>query len=377
MATSPLRVAILGSTGSLGQTVLKVIEPLQDRVKIVGLGAGSNKALLSSQIQRFHPELSSLMRGRLDAGVLSESSTQVVSARDLVTSPEVDMAVIANTGPASLRATWDAVEAGKRVALGNIDVLYTAGPLLTQLAAETNASIFPLDDEPAGVWQTLWGEEIDTIQQITVTSTWGTLNARRLRQHGPQASVRPSRRVGQKRGIDASTLMAKATQVAAIHYLYGIPLEKIQVLYHPESLVRALAEFRDGSVKAVLSNPDMRVPIQLALAYPERWANPDVNRVDLLKAGQLSFEPLDEDLFACFRLAIDAVKQGKTYPAVVSAANEAAVGLFLSQQIGFADIPSLIERAFNAHRPLAAESLKAILKADEWARSFVRGQVQY
>ncbi|MBI4236668.1 MAG: 1-deoxy-D-xylulose-5-phosphate reductoisomerase, partial [Chloroflexi bacterium] len=236
MAKSPLRLAVLGSTGSLGQTVLAVTRAFGEQVRIVGLAAGGNVNLLAQQVQEHRPQMASFVRGQWPSQFSAVLGLRFVSPREMVASPEVDMVVVATAGRASLYQTWAALEAGKRVALGNMDILLMAGPLLKRLAEERRADIYPLDDEPAGVWQCLWGEESPP-EQVTITSTWGTLRARRLRQHGPHASVRPSRRIGQKRGIDAATLMTKATQVAAVHYLYGVPLERIQVLFHPESLV--------------------------------------------------------------------------------------------------------------------------------------------
>lgn len=380
MANAPVRLAVLGSTGSLGQTVLSVAKAFEERVRIVGLAGGSNVSLLAKQVQEHRPLMASFARGHWHGDFPSLPGLRFVSPREMVTSPEVDMVVIATTGRTSLQPTWAALQAGKRVALGNMEVMVMAGPLLARLAQETGAIVVPLDDEPAGVWQCLLGEDSPP-EQVTITSTWGTLSARRLAHHGPQlpAAMRPSgsaaRRIGQKRGVDASTLMTKASQVAAVHYLYGVPLERIRVLFHPESLVRAMVEFSDGSVKAILSQPDMRVPIQLALSYPERWPAPDHGHVDLLAAGRLTFEPLEEGLFPCFRLALTAVERGGTYPAVVAATNEAAVELFLSQQIGFNDIPGLVERALRVHQAVSNPDLEQILEADEWARTFVGRQV--
>lgn len=374
MKTDPLNIAIIGSTGSLGRTILDVIDSLDEEINIVALGTGSNVDRLQEQVLKYRPNMISLAHGEWDSSV---SDVRVVSASELVTSEEVDMVFISHVGQSSLRATWDAVRAGKRVALGNIDLLFVMGSLLKKTADETGASIFPLDDEPAGVWQTLWGEDRKTVDQVTITSTWGTINARRLRSHGLNALVRPSRKVGQRRSIDSSTLITKATQLSAIHHLYDIPVENIRVVYHPESVVRALTEFQDGSVKAVLSNPDMRVPVQLALAYPDRWANAQVTRVNLLELGKVSFESLEEELFSSYRLALEAIKLGETYPAVVAAANDAAVDLFLSQQIGFTEIPGIIEMTLGNHRSNKVETIEDIFVADEWARTFVGSQVQY
>ena len=375
--SSPLRVAVVGSTGSLGQIVLSVARSLGDRVQVVGLAAGSNLDSLTRQIAEYHPRFAGFARGRWRGE--TPDGVQFMPITEMVASPDVDMAVIASVGRASLDAAWAAIDAGKRVAIGNIDILYMAGPLLSARAKETGATIVPLDDEPIGVWQTLWGESVEAVRQITITSTWGTVQARRLPRHGtqlpPSLQYRPTRNVGQKRAIDASTLMVKASQVAVVHYLYGVPMENINVLFHPQGLVRALTEFNDGSVKAALSIPDMRVPIQLSLAYPNRWANAEINRVDLLSEGRLSFEPLEDELFPCFKIALEAVSQGETYPAVVAAANEAAIDLFLGQQIGFTDIPKIIERAAASHRPSPVDDRAAILEAMSWAKTFVGAQV--
>ena len=376
--SAPLRVAVVGSTGSLGRIVLSVARSLGDRVEVVGLAAGSNLDSLAQQIAEHRPRFVGFARGRWRDE--TPDDVKFMPINEMVALPDVDMAVIANVGRSSLDAAWAAIDAGKRVAIGNIDILYMAGPLLSARAKETGASIIPLDDEPIGVWQTLWGESVEAVQQVTITSTWGTVQARRLPRHGNQAASLlpnplPSRNVGQKRAIDASTLMVKASQVAVVHYVYGIPMDKINVLFHPQGLVRALTEFNDGSVKSALSIPDMRVPIQLSLAYPNRWANAEINRVDLLSVGRLSFEPLEDELFPCFNIALEAVAQGETYPAVVAAANEAAIDLFLGQQIGFSDIPKIIERAVSSHHPSPLDDRARILEAMIWAKTFVGGQV--
>ncbi|MYD35787.1 MAG: hypothetical protein F4X20_02010 [Dehalococcoidia bacterium] len=377
--SAPLRIAVIGSTGSLGQIVLSVARSLGDNVRVVGLAAGSNLERLGEQIREYKPTMAGFARGRWRDEV--PEGVEFKSINDIVSSPEVDMAVIASVGRNSLEAAWTAIDAGKRVAIGNIDTLYIAGELLARRAKETGASIFPLDDEPIGVWQTLWGESPESVRQVTMTSTWGTVQARRLPRHGTQMPAgmetpRPARAVGRKRSIDASTLMVKATQVAVVNALYDIPLENINVLFHPQGLVRALTEFNDGSVKSALFIPDMRVPVQLSLAYPNRWANAEINRVDLLAEGRLSFEPLEHELFPCYQIAIDAARQGDTYPAVVAAANDAAIELFISQQIGFTDIPKVIDRAANAHRPQPLDDRASIIEAMDWAKTFVGGQVQ-
>ncbi len=374
----PRRIAVIGSTGSLGQIVLSVARSLGDNIRVVGLAAGSNLTRLAEQINEYRPTMAGFSRGRWREE--TPEGVTFMGINDIVSSPEVDMVIIANVGRASLEATWAAIDAGKRVAIGNINILYVAGPLLSRRARETGATIYPLDDEPIGVWQTLWGESTASVRQVTMTSTWGTVQARRLPRHGTQLpsslpTARPARHVGQKRAIDASTLMVKATQVAVVHNLYGIPLENINILFHPQGLVRALTEFNDGSVKSALFIPDMRVPIQLSLAYPNRWANAEINRVDLIAEGRLSFEPLEHALFPCYQIALDAARQGDTYPAVVAAANDAAIDLFLSQQIGFADIPKIIDRAANAHRPQPLDDRVRIREAMDWAKTFVGGQV--
>ncbi len=378
--STPLRIAVIGSTGSLGQIVLSVARSLGDNVRVVGLAAGSNLERLAEQIQEYRPTLAGFARGRWRDEV--PEGVEFKSINEIVSSPDVDMAIIASVGRNSLEAAWTAIDAGKRVAIGNIDTLYIAGSLLARRAKETGATIFPLDDEPIGVWQTLWGESAESVQQVTMTSTWGTVQARRLPRHGTQLpstmpNARPARAVGRKRSIDASTLMVKATQVAVVNSLYDIPLENINILFHPQGLVRALTEFNDGSVKSALFIPDMRVPVQLSLAYPNRWANAEINRVDLLAEGRLSFEPLEHELFPCYQIAIEAARQGETYPAVVAAANDAAIELFISQQIGLTDIPNIIDRAANAHRPQPLDDYASIIEAMDWAKTFVGGQVPY
>lgn len=370
---------VIGSTGSLGQSVLAVARAFSDRLQVVGLAAGSNVELLARQAAEFQAKMVSYAQGHWGADFPSVRGLRFLTPREMVAAPEVDVVVVASVGKSGLAPAWAALEAGKTVLLGNNEVWLMAGSLLVSHAQTHRGRLLPLDDEPSAVWQCLLGEA-GPVRRVYLTSTWGTIRSRQLRQHGPVlpervVEERSSRRMGKKRAIDATTLVNKATQVAQVHYICGVPVERIQVVYHPESVVRALVEFADGSLKALLAQPDIRLPIQVALSLPQRWPTETVPPLDLLALSKLTFETLEEERFPCYRLAVAAVKGGGTYPAVLSAANERAIDLFLSQQIGFTEMPAIMSRTLDAHRPVSQPTFEDILAADQWARSFAGSQV--
>ena len=362
------RLAILGSTGSIGRQTLEVVRAFPDRFKIIGLAAGRNSELLAKQINEFGPELVSLA----GTGKLPSGSYKLVSPEELVTDPKIDMAVIATSGIAGLAPTLAAIASGKNLALANKEVLVTAGEIVAAEAERSGIAMLPVDSEHSALWQCLWGEHGSEVARLVLTASGGP-----FRQHSTsslakvtaaEALQHPTWQMGKKVTVDSATLFNKGLEVIEAHWLFNIPYERIEVVIHPQSIIHSLVEFCDGSVKAQLSIPDMRLPIQYALTYPERWQNPQLPRIDWRKLGPLTFETPDLGHFPCLRLAIEAGRRGGTYPAALSAADEVAVELFLSGRIGFLGIAHLLERILQEHPSVSQPSLDDILAADEWAR---------
>jgi 1-deoxy-D-xylulose-5-phosphate reductoisomerase len=294
----------------------------------------------------------------------------------------VDTVVIAISGKAGLAPTLAAVKAGKNVALANKESLVAAGEIITREAKASGARIVPIDSEHSAIWQCLQGEKPARggLVRIILTASGGPFRhytpAQLSRVTPAQALKHPSWQMGKKVTIDSATLMNKGLEVIEAHWLFGLPIDRIMVIIHPQSIIHSMVEFVDGAVKAQLSYPDMRLPIQYALSYPERLPNPALPRLDWSQIKELTFEPPDFDNFPCLRSAIEAGKQGGTYPAVLCAADEVAVELFLAQRIKFTDIARLVELALNEHKSITHPSLEEILAADAWAREKVMPSIR-
>ena len=373
MSKDVKRLAILGSTGSIGRQTLDVVRSFPQRFSIIGLGGGRNTALLKQQVEEFKPGFISTA----DGGGLPGIAAEPLSPSELASHPDVDLAVIAISGKAGLEPTLAAVKAGKDIALATKEALVMAGGIIMAHAGRHGVRIMPIDSEPGAVWQCIRGEE-QPIARIILTASGGPfrhLTPDELRAVTPrQALEHPTWQMGPKITIDSATLMNKGFEAIEMSWLFGVPLEDIEIVIHPQSIVHSMVEFADGSVKAQLSLPDMRFPIQYALFYPERVPNDKLPRLDVLNipgdssASALTFEPPDMERFPCLRLALEAGRRGGTCPAVLSAADEVAVELFLDGRIGFADIPRLVAEALEQHRSIADPSLDDIIAADEWAR---------
>ncbi len=378
MIAGKRRVAVIGSTGSIGQQTLDVIRWMPDRFQVVGLAAGSYSDLFKAQLAEFLPRLAAVGRATerdaaaLPPGVLwgSRGLTEVATALD------VDLVVVAAAGRAGLVPTLDAVSMGKAVALANKESLVMAGSLVTSMARRSGAQILPIDSEHSAIWQCLRGEGelpewLSIVRAIVLTASGGALRdvpIEELEQVTPaQVLAHPTWKMGPKVTVDSATLMNKGLEVIEARWLFGLPLERIRVLLHRESLVHSLVEFVDGSVKAQLAPADMRIPIQYALCYPERVAG-RAEHLDLAKVGSLTFGDLDLARYPCLGLALDAAARGRSFPAVLSSANEVAVDLFLGGKIPFVAIPALVEEVLSRHRPVEIESLQVVLQVDEWAR---------
>jgi 1-deoxy-D-xylulose-5-phosphate reductoisomerase len=365
------QVAVLGSTGSIGRQTLEVISAHPRRFRIIGLAAGKNLDLLTRQISQFKPRFVHFQDKK---SPLANDKGKFLSLEEMASHPEVDIVVVATSGRWGLQPTLAAVRAGKRLALANKESLVMAGELITAEAKRNGAKILPVDSEHSAIWQCLEGEREKPVRIILTASGGPFYNyspAQLKKVTVEQALKHPSWRMGRKVTIDSATLMNKGLEVIEAHWLFDIPFDSINVLIHPQSIVHSMVEFGDGSVKAQLGCPDMRLPIQYALSYPERLPNPKLPKLDWESIKELTFAPPDPDRFPCLRLAIEAGRKGGTYPAVLCGADEVAVELFLSQRIKFADIARLVEPVLEGHKATSHPTLEEILVADNWGREEV------
>jgi 1-deoxy-D-xylulose-5-phosphate reductoisomerase len=363
-------LAVLGSTGSIGRQTLEVVRALPGRFRVIGLAAGNNTSLLAEQAAEFAPRFI-YYSGKEPPPAME--GAEFVSLEEMARRPEVDAIVIATSGKAGLKAVLAAAGAGKDIALANKESLVIAGEIITAEVEKHKARILPVDSEHSALWQCLRGEEKPA--RLILTASGGP-----FRGYSPsemagitveQALAHPSWKMGKKVTIDSATLMNKGLEIIEAHWLFKMPYNDISVVIHPQSIIHSMVEFADGSVKAQMSNPDMRLPIQYALTCPERLANPQLRNLDWTALDKLTFEQPDYAAFPCLKLAVEAGKRGGTYPAVLSAADEKTVELFLEKRIGFTDIAALVEKALDGHRSGGSPALEEILEADEWARDRV------
>ncbi len=366
----PIRLAILGSTGSIGQQTMDVVRHLPQHFQIVALAAGQNVDLLAEQVKEFHPRF---IYTQDKAKASAFSNLKFLSLEEMAAHPDVDVVVVATSGKAGLLATLAAVKAGKKVAISNKEPLVMAGSIITTEAQKYHATILPVDSEHSAIWQCLKGE-LQKPAQIILTASGGPFRNQTIAQMSgvtaAQALNHPSWQMGKKVTIDSATLMNKGLEVMEARWLFGVPIEKIRILVHPQSIIHSMVEFEDGSVKAQLACPDMRLPIQYALTYPDRIMNPVFPHLDWDKIKGFDFQPPDFVNFPCLKLAIEAGKTGGTMPTVLCAADEIAVGLFLKNEIKFTDIAVLVEKALTKHKPAINPSLDEIMDADAWARRY-------
>lgn len=375
------RLAVLGSTGSIGRQALEVVDAAPDHFAISALAAGSNLELLVAQAKRYRPqyvvigqpdrysELAECLAGtgiRVLAGI--EGLTAVAAA------PEVDMVLTAVVGSIGIRPTLAAIAAGKTIALANKETLVAAGALIMSAAATSGVSIYPVDSEHSAIFQCLEGRPAQQIQRLLLTASGGP-----FRNYQPeklagvtveQALNHPNWSMGGKITIDSATMFNKGLEVIEAHWLFNVPFDRINVVIHPESVIHSMVELVDGSTIAQLGPCDMRLPIQLAMTYPERLPNP-FPKLDLLTGAQLNFYPVNSDLFPAVGLAYTAGRAGGSLPAALNAANEAAVGAFQQGRLNFTGIARIVSEVMGYHQKEAFSQnpdLDEILAVDEWAR---------
>jgi len=360
------KVAVLGSTGSIGQQALDVIRAFPGRFQVIGLAAGKNLGLLKEQILEFGPKMS-YSSAKLDFSYEGEVS----SMEGIASHPEVDLVILATSGKVGLNPLLAALRAGKAIALANKEAIVMAGEIVTAEAKRFHAQILPIDSEHSAIWQCLRGERSKP-RRLFLTASGGPFYHYSQSQLSQvtveQALHHPTWKMGKKITIDSATLLNKGLEAIEAHWFFGISFNNIDILIHPQSIIHSMVEFRDGSIKAQLSPPDMRLPIEYALSYPERWHNSKFPRLDLSKIRSLTFEPVDQDRFPCLRLALNAGKLGGTYPAVLCAADEIAVELFLQGRLPFTGIAGIIENVLEQHHNVLHPSLEEILAANGWAR---------
>jgi len=368
----PLGIAVLGSTGSVGRQTLDVIDAHPEHFRVISLAAKSGSEAFLRQVARYKPVIASV--ADLDAARLVKTESVHVGFEGLIAASihsEVDIVVVATSGHDAIKPTMAAIEHGKIIALANKETLVCAGELIMPLAARNGAEIRPVDSEHSAIWQAMGTTPKRQVSRIVVTASGGPFRETPMenlqRVSVSDALAHPTWSMGGKITIDSATLMNKGLEVIEAHWLFGLPYEMIEVVVHPESIIHSLVEFIDGSQIAQLGLPDMRLPIQYALGYPERLPSSG-RRLSLPQVGSLRFEPPDEVRFPSLRLAREAGIAGSTYPTVLSAADDVAVSAFLNHEVRFLDIPRVVQRVVEHHRPTGQLSLEAILVADEWAR---------
>jgi 1-deoxy-D-xylulose-5-phosphate reductoisomerase len=377
------RLTILGSTGSIGTSTLEIVAAHPDRFTVEALTAGTNLDLFAQQIDRFSPRLAVVLNEdlarRLKSLLPSGTGTEIMFGVDglvaAATIPEADMVVAAIVGAAGLLPTAAAIMAGKDIALANKEILVTAGHLFMELVKRHNVRLYPVDSEHSAIFQSIEGHRNADISRIILTASGGPF------LHTPRESLRsvtvadalnhPNWSMGRKITIDSATMMNKGLEVIEASWLFDLPLDRIDVNIHPQSIIHSMVEYIDGCVMAQLGTPDMKAPIAYALSYPERIST-GVKPLDLTRHSGLTFSKPDLERFPCLSLAYRSMSDGESMPAVMNAANEVAVEAFLEGRIGFVDIPELVEMTMNAHQPVSLGSISDVLEVDLWSRKRTR-----
>jgi len=375
-------IVILGSTGSIGTQTLEVVEEQLD-IQVVGLSANTNIDLLEKQILKYQPicvavmdeEKAQILQNRL--GEKIKVWVGMVGLKKLATLAEADIVVTAVVGMIGLVPTVEAIKAGKDIALANKETLVTAGALIMDLVKAYHVQLLPVDSEHSAIFQSLNGENLNKIERIVITASGGPFRGytkEALEQVTKEQALRhPNWSMGAKISIDSSTLVNKGLEVIEAKWLFDLQPEQISVVVHKESIVHSLVEFVDGSMIAQLGLPDMKLPIQYALGYPERLEN-KYQRLKLEDIGQLSFEAPNKKVFKGLQLAYDAIEKGGSLPIVYNVANEVAVDLFLKEKLRYVEIVELIEYAMVNHPSMPFESVEAILDVEQWTRDFIRNR---
>lgn len=382
-------IVILGSTGSIGRSTLEVISKFKDRFMVLGLSANSNIELLLNQVEEFNPkfvcisnkEKASDFKERLEThlSVSRRRSLKVFEGledlNEMVRYKDTDLVVVAISGMSALFPLLEAIRAKKDIALANKEAMVAAGDLIMREVRECNIKIMPIDSEASAIWQCLENHRRDHLKKIYITCSGGSLSDIPKREFKnitkKEVLSHPKWKMGKKISVDSATLMNKGLELIEIRWLFDIDLSKLEVIVHKEAVIHSMVEFCDGVIFAQLAVPDMRIPIQYALSYPERWEN-NFDSINFFKLKSLTFSKPDLEKFPCLRMAIDTAKKGGTFPCVLNASNEEVVSAFLNGRIDFIDIPKIIEKVLFKHRGIKNPNLDQLLKVDSWARKETR-----
>ncbi len=381
------KIAILGSTGSIGVSALEVVEKNPSSLRVLGLAAGRNVGRLKAQVEKFRPAVVAVMDEahavELKEGLGRSDRTEILwgmeGYREVATLSGTSLVVSAIVGAAGLLPTLEAIEAGKDIALANKETMVMAGRIVTERARSRGVRILPVDSEHSAIFQCLQGHRRDEVEKIILTASGGPFlgyPAEKMETVTVEEALRhPNWVMGKKITIDSATMMNKGLEVIEAQWLFGAEIDRIEVLIHPQSVIHSMVEYSDGSVIAQLGVPDMKGPIAYALFHPDRCPG-GLTRLDLLRVARLEFLPPDFERFPCLRLAYEAGRKGGTMPAVMNAANEVAVCAFIEGRIGFMDIPAVIGKTMALHRVREAASIGDVMEADRWGRATGESMIQ-
>ena len=364
-------IVLLGSTGSIGTQTLDVIRVFSDHFKVIGLVAGKNKNLLKSQIKEFNPKFAYCDQIESYDQLFDGTDSIYSDIETMITDSEVDLLVSATSGDFSILHTMSAINSGVSIALANKETIVMLGDILMDSVKSNKVNLFPIDSEPNAIWQCIRGED-NNISKLIITASGGSVRSTSLKEMKnltpDQILKHPNWNMGDKITVDSATMMNKVFEVIEAHWLFDVPWEKIDVVVHPESMIHSLVEFDDGSIKAQISNPDMRLPIQYALMYPNRKNNKNIKRFDPISTGALNFIDIDYERYPCFKLGLNAAMKGGTWPAALSGADDIAVESFLKGKISFLEISSFISEILSSHNNILNPNIDQILDAANSAR---------
>lgn len=378
------KIAILGSTGSIGTQTLEVVRNYSEDLQVTALAANSNITLLEKQIREFHPELVAVWKEENAAKLrtmVADLSVRIVSGMDglleVAVQPQCDILVTAIVGMIGIRPTIAAIQAGKDIALANKETLVTAGHIIIPLAKEYHVDILPVDSEHSAIFQCLNGEDRRTIHKILLTASGGPFRGRSRKELEQvtlaDALKHPNWSMGRKITIDSASMVNKGLEVMEAKWLFGVEMQDVEVVVQPQSVIHSMVEFNDGAVIAQLGTPDMKLPIQYALLYPERRYLPG-KRLDFAQLASIQFEKPDMEVFRGLKMAYEVGTQGGTMPTVFNAANEYAVACFLEEKIRFLEIYDIIESCLEAHQKKEAPSVEEILDAEQWTYEYIESR---
>ncbi len=378
------KIVLLGSTGSIGTQTLEVVDSYPERLSVVAMAAGTNVAKMEQQIRKYKPSYAVMWTQDAAADLkdrVKDLDVKILSGMDglieISALPQADVVVTAIVGMIGIRPTIAAIQAGKNIALANKETLVTAGHIIMPLANEHNVSILPVDSEHSAIFQSLNGEPKDKISKILLTASGGPFRGYTKEQmkhiRVEDALKHPNWAMGRKITIDSATMVNKGLEVMEAGWLFGVPADKIKVVVQPQSIIHSMVEYVDGAVMAQLGVPDMKLPIQYALFYPDRLPMQD-NKIDFFKLGQITFEEPDPEVFTGLKLAFDAFRIGGSMPTVFNAANEKAVSLFLDRKIGFLEIPELIGASMEQHKVIAQPTVEQILETEASCYEYIESR---